>query len=106
MRQVRIDFQTHISIPRVRLIVNGSELVSRALHIALAESFVNHLWALPVESHDPNVLLVILAADDGLLEDRGIGGHPAQSIFLDQSSQFATEDQIAPGVVQPDGLAK
>jgi hypothetical protein len=47
-----------------------------------------------------------LAADNGLLEDRGIGGHPPQSIFLDQSPQFATEDQIAPGVVQPDGLAK
>src|SRR6185503_14527695 len=58
MRQVWIDLQTHISFPRVSLIVHGSELVGRALHVALAESFVNHLWALSVESHSPNVFLV------------------------------------------------
>ena len=106
MRQVWIDFQTHISIPRVRLIVHGSELVGCALHVALGESFVNHLGALPLEGHGPDVLLIILAAGNGLLEDRWIGGHAPQSIFLDQPPQLATEDQIPPGVVQPDRLAE
>src|ERR1051326_7674876 len=105
MRQVGIDFQTHIAIPPVRPIINGPELVGRALHVSLAETFVNHVWALSVESHGPNVFLVKLTADNGLLEDGWIGGHPPQSIFLDQSPQFPTEDQIAPGVVQPDGLS-
>ena len=106
MRQVGIDLQAHITVLAVSLIIHRPELVGSALHVALAESFVDASLGFSLESHGPNVLVVIVAVRNRLLEDGWIGGHPPQSILLDQSPQLATGDQIATGVVQPDGLAK
>ena len=59
-----------------------------------------------LKGHGPNVLVVIVALCNRLFEDGWIRGHPSQSIFLDQTPQFAADDQIASDVVQPDGLAE
>ena len=37
---------------------------------------------------------------------RGIRRDPAQSVRRDQTAQLAAADQVAPDVVEPDGLAE
>ena len=51
-------------------------------------------------------LLVIGASGDGLFEDRRVGGHAAQAVFIDQAAQLAAGDQAAANVVEPHRLAE
>ena len=106
VRQVGIDLQADISIFAVRPVVERPELVGGALHVALAEGFVDGLGTFALKRHGPNVLVVIVAVRNRLLEDGWIRGHPPQSILLDQAPEPAAGDQIPPDVVQPDGLAE
>src|SRR5208282_4781824 len=89
VRQVGIDLQADISILAVCLVVKRPELVGGALHVALAEDFIDFLSAFSLKGHGPNVLVVIVALCNRLFKDGWIRGHPAQSIFLNQTPEFA-----------------
>src|SRR5439155_25319153 len=54
----------------------------------------------------PNALVVVFAAGDGLFEDRGVGRHARNAVFIDQAFQIAGEDFAATNVVLPDALAE
>jgi hypothetical protein len=51
------------------------------------------------------LVLVVGGAGDGLLEDRRIGRHAAQSVLVEEPSQLATGDEASPDVVEPHRLA-
>ena len=82
----------------------------RAQHVAGGGDVVNgdgleHLLgreALGAETAD--VLVVGVAALDGLLEDRGVGGHAADALFGDQAGEFSRVDKVPAEEVQPDAL--
>ncbi len=52
------------------------------------------------------LLRVVRAAGDGFFEDRGVGGHAAKAVLVDQAAELAGGDQVAANVVEPDGLPK
>src|SRR5581483_485586 len=49
---------------------------------------------------------VVGAPGDRLLEDRGIGGHTAEAVLVDQPLDATLVDQVAAEVVEPDGLSE
>ena len=51
-------------------------------------------------------LVVELGLGDRLLEDRRVGGHPAQVILVDQPLELAARVEIPADVVEPDALAE
>ena len=106
MRQMRVDLKADISIPAVGFFIHRSELVGSALHIVPAESFIYFLGVSFFKRCIPDILIVNMAFNDRLLKDGRIRGHPAQPVFVDQTSKLAAGDQVPPDVVQPDGLAK
>ena len=69
VRQVGIDLQADISILAVSPVVERPELVGGALHVTLAEGFVDCLGAFSLKRHGPNVLVVIVALRNRLFKD-------------------------------------
>ena len=64
-----IDLQADISVFAVHPVVEMPELVDRALHVALAERFIDCFGAFSFTDHSPNVLVVIVALYNRLLKD-------------------------------------
>src|ERR1051325_5811218 len=106
MRQVRVDFETYITVLSVRSVVNRPKDIGRTLDITLGESFVNRDWTSSVKCHLANVTIIVFTPSNRLFEDRRVRSHPAKPIFLDQLAKLAGGDKIAPCVIQPDGLSK
>jgi len=76
-----------LTVLAIRLVVERPELVGGALHIALAEDFVDGLGTVSCKRRGPNILVVVVAVRNRLLEDGRIRGHPSQSILLDHTAQ-------------------
>ena len=104
--QVRVDFKAHIPVLAAGAIIERAELVRGHLHIFDGQRFEDFLYrfALPLQLLD--VLLIIRAVGDSLLENRRVRGHAAQAVLLDEPPQPAAGHQITMDVVQPDRLAE
>ncbi len=50
------------------------------------------------------LFVVVGAAGNGLVKNRGIAGKPAEPVLFHQPLQLSRSDQVAADVVQPDGL--
>src|ERR1700692_5146980 len=106
MREIRRDFQTHIAIVLFCLLVNGGERGGGILNVTDGEKFITGLG---IEIRAPGQRIeeiLILPASDGFFKNRGIGGHAAEAVLVDQTLQFSARHQIAANVVEPDGLPK
>src|SRR6185312_15000908 len=53
-----------------------------------------------------DLVVVQPASRDRLLEDRGVGRHPAETVFVDETRELARSQQIARDVVVPGTLTK
>src|SRR6185437_4715234 len=95
-----------ISIAAIGLVIQRSELVGGALHVVLAEGFIDGDHFFSLKSHGPNVIVILMALYNRLLKDGGIRGDPSQTILVNQTPKLSTGDQIASDVVQPDGLTE
>ena len=106
-REIGRDFEAHVAVALLRALVHGREQVGRVLNIADGQQFIA-AFGVEVGAAGERVqkILVLRRARDGLLENRGIGSHPAQAVFRDQALQFAALQQVAADVVEPDGLAE
>lgn len=103
---MRIHFQADISIVAIGLVIQRPELVRGALHVVQAEGFIDDDRFFSLKGHGPNLLVILMAFYNRLLKNGGIRGHPPQAILFNQASKLSTGDQIAPDVVQPDGLTE
>ena len=103
--QIRRHFQAYIPIALLRALVDRPEQVGSVLNVANREQFITRFG---VEILAPRQriqkILVFRAAGDCLFENRGIGSHPPQAVFIDQPLQVSALEQIAPDVIEPDGL--
>ena len=52
------------------------------------------------------VLVILIATGDRMFKDGRIRRDPTQTVLRDQTAQLAAADQVAPDVVEPDGLAE
>ena len=68
---------------------------------------VQHLlqWSLPVYQL-LQVGVVIRTAIDGFFEDRGVGGHPGQSVLTNHPVELTGGDKTSLNIVIPDTLAE
>ncbi len=90
VREIRSDFEAHIPIAPMSLIVDGPQHVGGILNIANRERFV-HLLGIEIflRAQFLERFGVIGAASDGLLEYGGIGRDAAQTVLLDQAGEFS-----------------
>ena len=105
MRQGRRNFQAHVAIAPLALLVNRPEQVRRILDIAHREPLVERLGVELLCLSRVKQLFVVGAASDRLFEDGRVRGNTAQSIFFDKPLQFAAGNQTAANVIEPDGLS-
>jgi hypothetical protein len=103
-RQVGVDLQRDVAVVAVGLVIDGAQDVGRGLDVLDGDGLVDGARVLGGQTGDLGV--VLLAAEDGFLEDRGVGGHPAQGVFLHHAGQFTTLDELALDLVEPDAGAQ
>ena len=105
VREIRGDFETHIPISPMSLIVDRAQHVGGILNIANRERFI---YLLGIEIFLRAQFLerfgVIGASSDGLLENGGVGRDPTQAVLLDQAREFSRRDQVAADIVEPHRL--
>ena len=84
--------------------MHRSEDVARRPHVAHRQRFEDLSRSLPLGAQGPDVVVVDVAPRHRLLEDGGIGRHPAETVLLDQPRQLAGGDEVPGDVVVPGAL--
>ncbi len=104
--EVRRDLDADEAVLASAREVHGREHVARRAHVLDDQAIedLRRLHALAGEREDG--LVVLLAASDGLLEDRRIAGHPSQSVPVDHLLQPAALDERTVDVVEPGALTQ
>ncbi len=91
----------------LRAFVDRTKYVGGILNIADRENFVTALGIeIGARLQGSEQIVVQRAAGNCLFEDGRVRRHAAQSIFRDQTLQFAAGKQVAADVVQPNRLAE
>ena len=107
MGEIGRHFQADVAVALLRTLVHGAEQIGCILNVADRQQFVATLGVeVGAAGERVQEILVLRRAGDGLLENRGIRSHSAQTVFGDQALQFAALQQVAADVVEPDGLAE
>ena len=107
VREIGRYLQADVAVALLRTLVHGTEQIGRVLNVADRQQFVASLGVeVGAAGERVQEILVLRRAGDGLLENRGIRSHSAQTVFGDQALQFAALQQVAADVVEPDGLAE
>ena len=96
--------QADVTVAPVRLVVHAAKQVGGVLDIPDRQLLVQRRGVDRGGARRVEEVGVIRAAGDRLLEDGGVGGHPADAVLLDQPLQLAAGDQAAPDVIEPDRL--
>ena len=105
VRQRGADFDADESIAAFALVVDRPEDVRGVGNVLQHQLVVDLIARLVLRRKLPQLCVVVIAAADGLLEDRRIGRHAAQIVLLDHLLQPAGGDQPALHLVVPDTLA-
>jgi hypothetical protein len=106
MGKMRRDLEADIAVSAAGLIINRAENVGGHLNVFDGKSFVEcrhfRLWVLCQQR--PQCVVVIRAAGDGLLENGWIAGDASNAIFFNQPLKLTCANEIAPNIVEPNGL--
>ena len=105
VRGVGLDLERHVSVDPVRLLPHRAQDIGGHLHVAHGHLAVHLLHAVAGASQLLELVVVVLGAEDGLLEDRRIRRDSAQAVLLDQALELASLDQAPADLVQPDAGA-
>ena len=106
-REIRGNFEADVAIAALRAVVNATQSVGGVLNIANGEMLVDSLSVQILALREFfERLRIVGASGDGFFEDRGIRGHAAKAVFLNQAREFARGQQVAADIVEPDGLAE
>src|SRR4029434_9530635 len=107
MGQMRRDLEADVTVGAVGLVINNAENIRRHLNVLDGQSFVKiphiRLWVLCQQCAQR--VIVIGAAGDGFLENGWIAGDAANAVLFNQPLQLAGANEIAPNVIEPNGLS-
>jgi len=73
----------------------------RVLHVANRDFFEDAVGVQLLRIRRQDDIVVQIASRDGLLENRGVGGHPAQSVVIDVFLQLTAREQVPANVIHP-----
>ena len=101
VREVRLHLQRDEPVGVVRLLPERAQHVAGELHVEDRDLVVDvaRRHALLGELRD--LLVVVGRAEDRLLEDRGVGGDPAQRQLVHEALKLPGRDEAAADLVQP-----
>ena len=105
VREPRRHLERHVAVKSAGALPYGTEHVGRERHVLHRELAVD-LARLEVLARELGELLVVVrAAEDRLLEDRRVGGHAPQRLLAHHALELARVDQAAADLVEPDAHA-
>jgi hypothetical protein len=101
-RDVGIDLERDVAVVAVGLVVDRAQHVGGVLDVLDRDRLVDGAGVGPLVRQLLDLLVVVLGAEDRLLEDRGIGGLAAQGLLAHESLEFAAARHRSPDLIQPD----
>jgi hypothetical protein len=104
MCQIGRDFNAGKPVDSLTPIVCSSEYVGGGANVLDGQILVDLYRWTACSAGSADALVVIMAVDDSLLEDAGIGCYAADTILLDQAQERAGVDEITTERVEPDTL--
>jgi hypothetical protein len=87
--QRSLDLEGDEAVCAAELVPDRAQDVAGHLNVLDGEVEVDLVRALAFLRQLLDVLVVVVGAEDGLLEDRGVGGHAAEGALLHQPLQLA-----------------
>ena len=106
VREAGRDLERDVAVLAAGLLVHARERVRGQLDVPDGEAAVDLAGAQALARGGGEVLVVVGGAEDRLLEDRGIRGHPAQRVLLDHAGQLAALDHAPAELVEPDARSR
>ena len=103
--EIGVDLEGDEAVDAAALVVDDAQHVAGVLDVADRELLVDLAVVLAGARELGELVVVVVGAEDRRVEDRRVGGHPAQRVLFDQSLQLAGADERALDLVQPDARA-
>src|SRR6266850_982501 len=100
----RRNLQADVTVAPLRLRIYRFEYVARILHVANRDFFEDAVGVELLRFRRQENIVVELASRDGLLENRRVGRHPAQSVVINVFLQLTAREQVPANVVHPGRL--
>jgi hypothetical protein len=104
MCQIGRDFNAGKPVDALTPIVGSSEYVGGGADVLDRQVLVDPYRRTACSVGGADALVVIMAVDDGLLEDAGIGCYAADTVILDEARERAGADETTTERVEPDTL--
>jgi hypothetical protein len=101
VREVGLDLERHVAVEVLGLVVDAAEDVAGRLHVAHDHRAVGLAAVGAGLGELGQLVVVVVGAEDRLLEDRRIGGRAAQRLLLDHPLELAALDERSAQQVQP-----
>jgi hypothetical protein len=103
--EVRVDLEGDEAVGAVARVVDHAQHVAGVLDVADRELLVDPAVVEALARRLGELLVVVVGAEDGGVEDRRVRGHAAQGVLLDQPLQLPGGDEGALDLVEPDARA-
>src|SRR5207249_2608651 len=87
-------------------IINRTKDVGSIADVFDGDGVVDLFARLVLRGQIAKLRVVVLAAADGLLENRRIRSQPAQAVFIDHPLQLAAGDESPFHLIEPDALSR
>ncbi len=100
--QLRRDFETYVAVATLRCRIHLLENVGRVLDVTNRNLFVDAFRIEIAGVQASELVGIVVAAGDSLLENRRIRGDTGESIFIDVPLQLSAGYQAAADIVEPD----
>src|SRR5690606_10664422 len=101
----RSHLDGHDSVPAVGAVVHTAEGVTSALDVARHQLSDDLGGGGAAGRHVPHLFVVVPGADDGLGEDRRVGGDPGDGVLFDAPGQLTAVQHPAGYLIGPGGDA-
>ena len=104
--EVRVDLDRDVAVLPLAAVPDGAQQVARVLDVLDRELEEGLFRVVLARENLAQLLVVRVALDERLLEDRRVRGHADDRVLAHQLLQLALMDQAAGEVVDPDALAQ
>ena len=105
VREAGLDLERHEAVGAAGLVPDRAQDVAGELDVGDRDLLVDLLRVEALAGQLADLLVVVVRAEDRLLEDRRVRGHAAQRVLAHQPLELAAGDQAAPDLVEPDARA-
>ena len=105
VRQVGADLEGGVAVGAAGAVVEGAQEIGDHANVVDGQRLVGLVDGCAPVGERAESVVVVGAAGDGLLENGGVRGEPGDA-GVDETRQVAGDDEAAPHIVVPDGLAQ